>query len=112
MRKKEEKGKAYFRKKLLFVTLSLLFFILLIASFFGKNGWIEMYQSKKKRESLAFEIDKLKQRKNRLERDIEELERNPKAIEEKAREKLWLMEPDEIVIIEKEKNENKEKKDK
>ena len=39
----------------------------------------------------------------KLEREIEELKSNPKAVEKKAREKLWLMKPDEIVIVDKKK---------
>jgi cell division protein FtsB len=31
------------------------------------------------------------------------LKQNPKAVEKKAREKLWLVKPDEVVIIKKEK---------
>lgn len=102
MNRKEEKNKILFRKRLLAVALSFLFLILLIASFFGKNGLIEMYRSKKKHETLLLEIERLKQEKSKLEREIGELEKNPKAVEKKAREKLWLMKPDEIVIIKKE----------
>ena len=36
-----------------------------------------------------------------LVREIEDLQKNPIAVDEKAREKLWLMKPDEIVIIKK-----------
>jgi len=36
-------------------------------------------------------------------KEIEELKKNPKAVEKKAREKLWLVKPDEVVIIKKEK---------
>lgn len=103
MRRQEEKQKSLFRKKLLAVALSFLFLILLIASFFGKNGLIEMHRSKKRHEALLQEIELLDKEKRKLEREIEELEKNPKAVENKAREKLWLMKPDEIVIIKKEK---------
>ncbi len=85
------------------MALGLLFLILLIASFFGKNGLIEMYRSKKKYQALIQEIETLRKEKQRLLREIEELRSNPKAVEKKAREKLWLMKPDEIVIIKKEK---------
>lgn len=105
MRREEAKDRSHFRKKLLIVALSILFLILLIASFFGKNGWIEMDQAKKRQRALLLEIERLEEKKNRLEREIEELKKNPKAVEEKAREELWLMDPDEIVII----KENKEK---
>lgn len=50
-------------------------------------------------------VEQLKKEKAKLEREIEELERNPQAVEKTAREKLWLMEPDEFVIVKKEKKE-------
>jgi cell division protein FtsB len=105
LRHKEAKDGINFRKKLLIVALSLLFLILFIASFFGKNGWIEMDQAKKKQRALLQEIERLEEKKSQLEREIEELKKNPKAVEKKAREELWLMDPDEIVII----KENQEK---
>lgn len=103
LNRKEEKNKNLFRKRLVAAALSFLFLILLIASFFGKNGLIEMFRSKKKHEILLQEVRLLEQERSKLEREIEELEKNPKAVEKKAREKLWLMKPDEIVIIKKEK---------
>jgi len=106
---KEKKGKAHFRKRLIIVALSFLFFILFIASFFGKNGLIEMYRSKKKHDALVMEVEQLQNEKAKLEREIEELEKNPKAVEKTAREKLWLMEPDEFVIIKKDKEAEKKK---
>jgi cell division protein FtsB len=84
---------------------------LVIASFFGKNGWIEMYRSKKKQKALLLQMERLQEEKNRLQREIEELERNPRAVEKKARQELWLMDPDEIVIV-KEKIKEKKEKDK
>lgn len=102
MNRKEEKNKMLFRKRLLAVALSFLFLILLIASFFGKNGLIEMRRSKKRYEVLLQKIESFQQKKSKLEREIEELKKNPKAVEKKAREKLWYMKPDEIVIIKKE----------
>ena len=97
--RKEERSKSHFRKRLLLVALSLLFLILVIASFFGKNGLIEMYRSKEKQKALFMKIEALEERKSKLERQIEELKRNPKAVEMKAREELWHMDPDEIVIV-------------
>ena len=83
------------------VASSFLFLVLLIASFFGKKGLIETYRSEKKEEALIQEIELLQKTKNRLEREISELEKNPKAVEMKAREKLWLVKPDEIVVLKK-----------
>jgi len=102
LRNKEEK-KTNFRQKLLGIAVVSLFLILLIASFFGKNGLIEMYSSKKKYSALVQEMEQLQAQKKKLEKEIKELKTNPKTVEKKAREKLWLMMPDEIVIIKKEK---------
>ncbi len=102
MRNKAEK-KATFRQKLLGIALVSLFLILIIVSFFGKNGLLEMQHSKKKYSALIHQIEQLKSQKKKLEKEIKAYKANPQAIEKKAREKLWLMLPDEIVIIKKEK---------
>jgi len=96
---KKEKNGSSFRKKLLVVGIVFIFLVLLIASFFGKRGWVEVYHAQKKKKALLEEIASLEQKKNKLLREIEELKKNPKAVEKKAREKLWLMKPDEKVII-------------
>jgi len=99
---RNKKGKDLsFKKKLLAVGLTFLFLVLLIATFFGKRGLIEVYQAQRNNNALIQEKERLKQEKDKLQKDIEELEKNPKAVEKKAREKLWLMKPDEIVIIKK-----------
>ncbi len=112
MRRQEEKGKAHFRKRLIIVALSFLFFILFIASFFGRNGLLEMYRSRKRHDELVMEVQKFRKDKANLEREIEELGRNPEAVEKTARQKLWLMEPDELVIIKRNKEEKKKEKEK
>ena len=99
----EKKAKKSFslRKKIVIGGLGFLFFVLLISSFFGKKGLIEIYRAKRNSRALVQEIERLKEEKSRLEREIEELERNPKAVEKEAREKLGLVKPDEKVIIKK-----------
>jgi cell division protein FtsB len=79
------------------------FFILLVASFFGERGWVEIYHVQKKKALLQQEIADLQKKKQELEKDIEELQSNPEAVERKARRDLWLMDPDEIVLIKKKK---------
>lgn len=76
-----------------------LFLVFLIASLFGERGLIEVFQTQKSKNTLVQEKMRLLAEKRKLEREIEELKTNPEAVEKKAREKLWLMKPDEIVII-------------
>jgi len=98
MRKKEERNKSL-RKKLLVAGLAFLFFVLLLTSFFGQKGLLEIRRVQTRHEALLQEIKELEKEKARLEREIEELVSKPEAVDKEAREKLWLMKPDEIVII-------------
>jgi cell division protein FtsB len=102
---KEERRDPSLRRKLILAAVGFFFLVLLISSLFGKKGLIEIYRAKKTYESLVQEINRLEAQKSRLQREIEELENNPQAVEKEARDKLGLMKPDEKVIIKK----NKEK---
>ena len=100
---KKEKSSSSFKKKVFIGGVGFLLFVLTVASFFGKRGLIEIYRTKRKQEALLQKIVQLEERKGKLERDIEELQKNPKAVEKKAREKLGLVKEGEIVIIDKKK---------
>ena len=87
------------RKKVLIALAAFIFLVFFIASFFGERGLIEVYQTQRKYQALGREKVRLLEQKRKLERDIQELKNNPSAVEKRAREKLWLMRPDELVII-------------
>lgn len=74
-------------------------FILLMSTFFGKKGLLEIKQARHRRVELQVEIGKLASEKLRLEKEVEELKKNPQAVEEEARRKLWLIKPEEKVLI-------------
>jgi cell division protein FtsB len=99
--RKNQKSSSIFRRNIGGAVLALFFFVLLIASFFGEKGWIEIYRAQKQKEALLLEIESLKKDRDQLLRDIDKLKNDPQAVEEKARDKLWLMRSDEIVIIKK-----------
>ncbi len=100
---KKDKSSSSFKKKAIIAGVGFLLFVLTVTSFFGKRGLIEIYQTKRKQEVLLLKIEQLESKKGTLERDIEELQENPKAVEKKAREKLGLVKEGEIVIIDKKK---------
>jgi len=100
---KREKSSSSFRKKIMIGSVGFFLFVLMVASFFGKRGLIEIYQTKRRQEVLLQRIEQLDAKKKKLERDIEELQKNPQAVEKKAREKLGLVGEGEIVIIDKKK---------
>ena len=88
-------------KKILITGLSFLFLVLIIASFFGEKGLIEIFHAQKENYALKQEVQQLNRKRDKLIRDIWELENNPEAVEHKAREKLWLSDPDELIIFKK-----------
>ncbi len=100
MARDEERGMSL-RRKLALAAVFFFFVVLLISSLFGKKGLIEIYKARKNYETLQQEIKDLEAKKSRLEQDILALEKDPQAVEREARERLWLMKPDEKVIVKK-----------
>jgi cell division protein FtsB len=97
----EDKTKISLRKKLALAAVAIFFLVILISSFFGRKGLLEIYRAKSKYEALLQEIRTLEARKSQLQKEIEALQNDPKAVEKEAREKLWLIKPDEKVIVKK-----------
>lgn len=100
---RDERKTPSLRRRLVLAAIVFFFFVLIISSLFGKKGLIEIYQAKKKYRALQEEIQKLEEAKSRLLREIEELETNPQAVDKEARQKLWLIKPEEKVIVKKSK---------
>jgi cell division protein FtsB len=98
---KKENPFPSFKKKIVIGGIGFIFFVLIITSFFGKRGLIEIYRTKRRQQSLYQKVEQLEAKKAKLERDIEELKKNPKAYEATARKKLGLVKEGEIVIIDK-----------
>ena len=103
MARNEERGMSL-RRKIALAAVFFFFVVLLIASLFGKKGLIEIYKTRKNYETLLQEIKVLEAKKSRLQQDIQALEKDPEAVEREAREELWLMKPDEKVIVKKKEN--------
>ena len=80
---KKDKSSSSFKKKIIISGVVFLLFVLTVTSFFGKRGLIEIYRTRRNQEVLLQKIEQLEERKVKLERDIEELQKNPKAIRKK-----------------------------
>lgn len=88
--------------------LVLFIFILVLAFFFGEGGLLEIIKARHRIDELKQNIADLENQKARLIKEIEELKKNPMALEKTAREKLWLMKKNEkvVVIVDDNKKEN------
>jgi cell division protein FtsB len=101
---REEPGKnnRSVRRKLFKAGVGFFVLVMLVTSFFGKKGYMDIIRTRKTLRALDAEFKTLEEMKNQLETEIRELTVNPRAVEEEARRKLWLMKPDEKVIVLKE----------
>ncbi len=97
--RKERAGGPSFRRRAFAAGLGFLVLILLVTSFFGKKGVMDLSASRRLLRSLQADLTQLEAERQRLERELAELRRNPRAVELEAREKLGLVKPGEVVIV-------------
>jgi cell division protein FtsB len=88
-----------FRKKVFILGIACLFLVMVVTSVFGTKGVMDIHRARLKLADLDRDVRRLAWEKSRLEAEIRELERNPKAVEKEARDKLWLIKPGEKVIV-------------
>jgi len=97
--RKATAGGSSLRRKAFAGGLGLLVLILLVTSFFGKKGVMDLRHARRELRAAQAELARLEEEKGRLERELAELRRNPRAVELEAREKLGLVKPGEVVIV-------------
>ncbi|HSQ34847.1 MAG TPA: septum formation initiator family protein [Candidatus Binatia bacterium] len=104
----DKKESSLFPSRGMALMLAFFLLILIMAFIFGDRGLIEIIRTQKEIKALKHTIQELEAEKLRLSREIDLLRENPLALEEKAREKLWLMKKNEkVIVLVKEKGEAK-----
>ncbi|MDH4195849.1 MAG: septum formation initiator family protein [Candidatus Aminicenantes bacterium] len=97
--RKTQAGGSSLRRKVFSAGLGFLVLVLLVTSFFGKKGVVDLRRARRELRSLQADVSRLEEDRRRLERELAELRRNPRAVELEAREKLGLVKPGEVVIV-------------
>jgi len=87
------------RRKILLGAIIILLFVLILSTFFGKKGLLQIREARRLQRELQAEMARLKLEKERLEKEVDELRHDPLMVEEEARKKLWLMKPEEKVLV-------------
>ena len=87
------------KKKILLIGFACLLVILIVTALFGKKGVMELRRSRRVLARQAETIRALEEERTRLEAEILRLERDPRAVEKQAREKLGLIAPGEKVVV-------------
>jgi cell division protein FtsB len=72
---------------------------LVVGSFFGDRGFLNLVAERARTQDLAREVDGLRAENEQLNTEIHALRSDPRAIERIAREELGLARPDELVFV-------------
>ncbi len=104
MREEPRPARASLRRRLFTVILGFILLVILTTSFFGKKGVMDLRRARRELAALKIEAERLRSDRERLRKEIAELERDPKAVELEARDKLGLVRPDEKVVVTKAKD--------
>jgi len=96
---KKDKEKSLLKPKLAIMLTALFLIILILTFFFGEGGFLEIIDAQKKIANHEKRIAELEKEKEKLTEIITELKTNPLALEKTAREKLWLMKDNEMVVV-------------
>jgi cell division protein FtsB len=87
------------KKKIFILGVVCFFVILIVTSLFGKKGVMELRRSRRSLAASETRVRALEAEKIRLEAEIDRLDKDPRAVEKRAREKLGLVEPGEKVVV-------------
>ena len=98
---REERGwsEVGLRKKAAALGSVIALIALVVGSFFGDRGFIQLVAKREQTESLRREIEELRAENARLAAEIAALRTDPRAIERLAREQLGLARPGETVFL-------------
>ena len=88
------------KRKILTVAAVCFLLILAVTTFFGKKGVMDLRRDRRTLAAQAARVRELEAAKARLEAEIDRLERDPRAYEKAAREKLVLAAPGEKIVVE------------
>jgi cell division protein FtsB len=88
---------ALYRKAILIVIAFC--FIVLTQGMFGGKGFFALMEAKKEKQSLQDEIKKMEEENAALKDKINDIKNNKFLLEKKAREKLLMSKPKEIIFL-------------
>jgi cell division protein FtsB len=87
------------KKKILLIGFACLLIIMIVTALFGKKGVMDLRRARRVLAERTERIRALETEKARLEAEIERLDKDPRAGEKQAREKLGLIAPGEKVVV-------------
>jgi cell division protein FtsB len=100
MSEREERRESVgLRRKAVILASILILITLVVGSFFGDRGMLNLVAQRERAQSLEHEVDALRAENLRLGGEIRALRVDPRAVERLAREELGLARPGETVFL-------------
>lgn len=99
MRSPSKKANPAFRKRIILLGIGFVILAIFVTVLFGKKGYMDILQARKRYAALEGERAAMERQRALLEWEIERLKTDPSAVEKAAREKLWMVRPDEIIVV-------------
>jgi cell division protein FtsB len=99
VRSPSKKANPAIRKRIVLLGIGFVILAIFVTVLFGKKGYMDILQARKRYAALEEERVAMERRRAFLEWEIERLKTDPSAVEKAAREKLWMVRPDEIIVV-------------
>jgi len=95
----DKKGWIFLKSRSFLAIMALFILVVLMAFFFGDSGIVPILKTRQKVAQMTAQIAGLEKERDRLAREVQGLEKDPLSLERKAREELWLMKKNEVVVV-------------
>ena len=99
MSSKSQRDNAAFRRKVFLLGVACFFLAMAVTLIFGQKGVMDLHRQRGALAGLDSQLRMLTREKAALEAEIQELDKNPRAVEKEARKNLWLIKPGEKTVV-------------
>lgn len=94
-----KKGWLFLKSRSFLAIMALFVLVVIMAFFFGDSGIVPIIKTREEMARLNTRIAELRKERDRLAREVQGLDKDTLSLERKAREELWLMKKNEMVVV-------------
>jgi cell division protein FtsB len=84
-------------RELIYIGIILCCLGFIVASLFGRRGWLSLREKEARYESLLRDVDRLKRENDQLKERVDKLQKDPGTVEDEIRRKMMYAKPGEKI---------------
>ena len=84
-------------RELLYIAIILCCLGFIVASLFGRRGWLSLREKEARVEALLQDVDRLKRENQQLKERVDKLQKDPATVEDEIRRKMMYAKPGETI---------------